>query len=109
MFHIWRCPPAKFASAPSIATEESDAVADANKVKITWKAKTVTVEGIKYAFRQDTGELYDLESFKSKNPVLVGNLEKVGADTKSPGYRAKLGNGDLRCPETLRTAVVTRF
>ena len=74
--------PAKFASAPSIATEESDAVADANKVKITWKAKTVTVEGIKYAFRQDTGELYDLESFKSKNPVLVGNLEKVGARYK---------------------------
>lgn len=74
--------PAKFASAPSISTEESDAVADANKVKITWKAKTVTVEGIKYAFRQDTGELYDLESFKSKNPVLVGNLEKVGARYK---------------------------
>jgi hypothetical protein len=74
--------PAKFASAPSIATEESDAVADANKVKITWKAKTVTVEGIKYAFRQDTGELYDLESFKSKNPVLVGNLEKVGSRYK---------------------------
>jgi len=72
----------KFASAPSISTEESDAVADANKVKITWKAKTVTVEGIKYAFRQDTGELYDLESFKSKNPVLVGNLEKVGARYK---------------------------
>lgn len=74
--------PGKFASAPSIATEESDAIADANKVKITWKAKTVTVEGIKYAFRQDTGELYDLESFKSKNPVLVGNLEKVGARYK---------------------------
>lgn len=74
--------PSKFASAPSIATEESDAVADANKVKIKWKAKTVTVEGIKYAFREDTGELYDLESFKAKNPVLVGNLEKVGARYK---------------------------
>lgn len=74
--------PDKFASAPSISTEESDAVADANKVKITWKAKTITVEGIKYAFRQDTGELFDLESFKAKNPVLVGNLEKVGARYK---------------------------
>ena len=68
----------KFATTPSISAEESDAIAEANLVKVTWKAKTVTVEGIKYALREDTGELYDLESFKAKNPVLVGNLEKQG-------------------------------
>lgn len=70
--------PDKFATAPSIAEEETDAVAAGNRVKLTWKAKTVTVEGIKYAYREDTGELYDLQSFKDKNPVLVGNLEKKG-------------------------------
>ena len=70
--------PDKFASTPSISAEENDAVAKANLVKITWKAKTVTVDGIKYALREDTGELFDLESFKAKNPVLVGNLEKQG-------------------------------
>jgi hypothetical protein len=68
----------KFAATPSISAEESDAVAEANLVKVTWKAKTVTVEGIKYALREDTGELFDLASFKAKNPVLVGNLEKQG-------------------------------
>ena len=72
----------KFATTPNISAEEGDAVAEANKVKITWKAKVVTVEGIKYALREDTGELFDLESFKAKNPVLVGNLEKKGSRFK---------------------------
>jgi hypothetical protein len=74
--------PDKFSSTPSISNEESDAVANINMVKITWKAKTVTVDGIKYALREDTGELFDLESFKANNPVLVGNLEKQGRKYK---------------------------
>ena len=73
----------KFASTPSISAEETDAVAKANIMKITWKAKTVTIDGIKYALREDTGELFDLESFKANNPVLVGNLEKQGRKYKA--------------------------
>ena len=73
----------KFASTPSISAEETDAVAKANIMKITWKAKTVTIDGIKYALREDTGELFDLESFKENNPVLVGNLEKQGRKYKA--------------------------
>lgn len=73
----------KFASTPSISAEETDAVANVNVKKITWKAKNVTIDGIKYALREDTGELFDLESFKANNPVLVGNLEKQGRKYKA--------------------------
>ena len=73
----------KFASTPSISAEENDAVAKVNIKKITWKAKNVTIDGIKYALREDTGEIFDLESFKANNPVLVGNLEKQGKKYKA--------------------------
>lgn len=67
-----------FSTTPSISNDESDSIAAANKVKITWKAKTVTVQGVKYALREDTNELYDIDSLKANNPVKVGNLEKEG-------------------------------
>jgi len=67
-----------FATTPSISSDDSDSVAAANKVKITWKAKTVTVQGVKYALREDTNELYDIDSLKANNPVKVGTLEKEG-------------------------------
>jgi len=67
-----------FSTTPSISNDESDSIAAANKIKITWKAKTVTVQGVKYALREDTNELYDIDSLKANNPVKVGDLEKEG-------------------------------
>jgi len=74
--------PNKFATTPSIAQEEHDAVTEANQVTVTWKAVTLTVDGIQYALRKETGELYDIDSYKAKNPVLVGHLEMKGKKYK---------------------------
>ena len=64
----------KFSYLPSIYDQEEDIDADKNKEKIQWKATTVKIEGIQYAYRKDTGEIYDFDSYKQKNPILVGNL-----------------------------------
>jgi hypothetical protein len=77
----------KFAYQPSIAGEEKDTVADINRTSITWKAKSVTIAGKKYALRQETGEVYDLDSYKlakesGSDPVLIGKLIRQGKSYK---------------------------
>lgn len=64
----------KFAYVPNIANQEEDKVAKINKETITWKATTVKIQGIEYAYRKETGEVYDLDSYRQKNPILIGNL-----------------------------------
>jgi hypothetical protein len=68
----------KFSYYPSIAEEESDIIADKNKIKITWKAVELELEGIKYALKKDTGEVYDLDSYMRGLPVQIGNLITTG-------------------------------
>ena len=72
----------KFAYYPALAQEEEDVVKQANLTKITWKAKELTISGKKFAYRKDTGEVYDLDSYKQAikvagiNPILKGKLVK---------------------------------
>lgn len=73
-FSIGNPKPDKFSYLPNISDQEEDVDADKNKAKIEWKATTVKIEGIQYAYRKETGEIYDLDSYKQKNPILVGNL-----------------------------------
>ena len=74
--------PDRFAYYPALAHEERDAVKQANLTKVTWKAKEVTISGKKYAYRKETGEVYDLDSYKQAikiagvDPILKGKLEK---------------------------------
>jgi hypothetical protein len=70
--------PNKFSYNPSIAEEEMDVVTEKNKAKVTWKAVEVSVEGITYAYKEATGEMYDLESYKVGQPVQVGKLTIIG-------------------------------
>ena len=65
----------RFTYLPDIDKQESDKIASINKQEITWKAVKVKIEGIEYAYRKDTGEVYDMDSYKQKNPILVGKLE----------------------------------
>jgi hypothetical protein len=67
--------PEKFSSTPSMTDEESDVIGNVNKQEIKWKAVKVTIEGISYALNKETGDVYDLDSYKRKNPILVGTLE----------------------------------
>ena len=72
----------KFAYYPALEREEKDVVAKINIEKITWKAKEVTISGKKYAYRKETGEVYDLDSYKQAirvpgaQPLLKGKLQK---------------------------------
>ena len=68
--------PNKFAYSPSISDEDYDKVAAINKKKVTWKAVSVTIDGKKYALNKENGFVYDLDSYKRKNPVQVGKLTK---------------------------------
>ena len=73
-FSIGNPKPDRFAYVPNIANQEDDKVANINKERVTWSATTVKIQGVQYAYRKDTGEVYDLDSYKQKNPILVGNL-----------------------------------
>jgi hypothetical protein len=73
----------KFSYYPSIAEEEMDSITEKNKVKLTWKAVEVSLEGIKYAYKKDTGEVYDLESYKLGQPIQIGTLTIVGQGDKA--------------------------
>jgi hypothetical protein len=73
----------KFSYYPSIAEEEMDSITEKNKIKLTWKAVEVTLEGIKYAYKKDTGEVYDLESYRLGQPVQIGKLTIDGEGDKA--------------------------
>jgi hypothetical protein len=67
--------PNTFSYLPEMTEEESDAAAMVNRREVTWKAVKVTILGIDYAYNEVTRELYDLESYRMKNPLKVGTLE----------------------------------
>jgi hypothetical protein len=67
---------------PALEREERDVVAKINRRKIRWKATEVTINGKQFAYKKDTGEIYDLDSYKQAisvagaEPLLKGRLEK---------------------------------
>jgi hypothetical protein len=76
-------PPGKFAISPSLTGEEEDTVSSINTKKITWKAKELRIAGKLYAYHEETGDLYDYDSYEQAisvpgvDPLLVGKLEKT--------------------------------
>ena len=68
--------PENFSYVPALENEEEDKVSQLNKVKITWKARAVTINGKKYAINEKTMEVYDFESYLAKNPIKIGVLKK---------------------------------
>ena len=64
----------KFSYEPSFAEEQSDAIADKNKKEVTWKAKQIELDGVKYALNPKTNEVYDYDSYVNGNPEKVADL-----------------------------------
>tara|TARA_B100000902_G_C27322663_1_gene925837 strand:- start:11752 stop:15144 length:3393 start_codon:yes stop_codon:yes gene_type:complete len=64
----------KFAYVPNISNQEEDVDVKKNKETIEWDATIYKIQGISYAYRKETGEVYDLDSYRQKNPILVGYL-----------------------------------
>jgi hypothetical protein len=75
----------KFAFEPSFAEEQSDAIADKNKKEVTWKAKPLELDGVKYALNPKTNEVYDYESYVSGNPEKVADLIITGKGKEARG------------------------
>ena len=68
--------PDKFSYSPSIFDEETDAIADKNKIEKKIKAFKVTIPEIgDAAWDKETGAVYTLDSYKRKPPVQIGTLE----------------------------------
>ena len=64
----------KFSYLPNIESQEEDRVSENNKEFIKWTAQIIKIQGIEYAYRKETGEIYDLNSYKQNSPILVGTL-----------------------------------
>ena len=74
--------PSKFAITPSLDGEEADTVTQTNVTKISWKAKEIRIAGKLFALKEDSGELYEYESYMQAlrmpgvDPRYVGKLNK---------------------------------
>jgi hypothetical protein len=73
----------KFAYKTSYQDEQSDTIADRNKKEITWKAKQIEIDGVKYAYNPITNEVFDLDSYKNGDTVKVGELVISGKGSEA--------------------------
>ena len=64
----------KFISLPSILDEDKDEVFLKNKTTDKIKAVEIKIDGITYAYDQETNNVYNLDTYKAGDPVQVGNL-----------------------------------
>ena len=81
------CPEA-LAFTPDIGKEQSDALAEANTRIDRWTAIEVEVDGVRFAMREETGELYDLVDYKrlmSGENVPAARMRVSGAAASTPG------------------------
>ena len=75
----------KFSYNPSISDTESDKTAKLNQKTIKWKFRTLKFGGVTYAYRVNKTdpsniqhEIYDLQSAKTGNPLLLGHITFKG-------------------------------
>ena len=64
----------KFSYLPSYSQEDDDEDQARNRKEITWEATEIELEGIKYALDQNTGNVYNLESYIKGNPIQIVRL-----------------------------------
>jgi hypothetical protein len=68
----------RFTYLPNIDKQHVDKVASINKEVVTWTPVEIKIQGITYGMNQETGEVYDLESCKTSNPLLIGYFKQKG-------------------------------
>ena len=80
----------EFAYNPSYTQDENDTIVTLNKVELEWRGREITLQvkengetrPKKFSLREETGQVYDLESYQQAleipgmEPTLVGNLVK---------------------------------
>ena len=75
----------KFAYNPSISDTESDKTAKLNQKTIKWRGRPLKFGGVTYAYRVNKTdpsniqhEIYDVQSYKAGNPLLLGRITFKG-------------------------------
>ena len=66
-----------FITTPSVYNEQSDKITKMNIKKRTWKARAFYINGIQYAYNEDTRVIYDYEAYKH------GELKRLGERVKN--------------------------
>ena len=64
----------KFSYNSSVNTEQRDSIADVNKSKVSMTAKILTIKNVKYAYDTNTNAVYDIESYKTGQPIQIGYI-----------------------------------
>jgi len=67
-----------FSFVPNYANQPNDRTTIANKKKIEWTGKPITISNVEYVYRRmanDVLNIYDKASYLRGNPVLIGTLE----------------------------------
>jgi hypothetical protein len=66
----------EFSYHPNISLDETDETMKKNVEVIEWTGRPFLFNGIDYILRKGTNEVYDLQSYKDGNPLLLGVIEK---------------------------------
>lgn len=73
----------EFSYNPNLSQDENDAVSTLNKAEVTWRGKQFSYKGTPYVVREDTEEVYDMDSYKNSlkdkrlQPVLLGKFNEI--------------------------------
>jgi len=67
-----------FITTPSILNEQNDKITKLNVKKQTWKARKISINGIQYAYNEDTRVIYDYDAYKQDDLKRLGERVKVG-------------------------------
>ena len=68
-----------FITTPSIHNEQSDKITKLNVKKKTWKARKIRINGIEYAYNEDTGVIYDYDMYRRDELKRLGERIKNGS------------------------------
>ena len=55
-----------------------DNIARQNVKEVKWKAKKIKLDGINYAYNQNTKDVFDYDAYKEGQAIKIGHLEVEG-------------------------------
>jgi hypothetical protein len=74
-FNIQSTDPSEFLYSPNINDNEKDSALAKNRKEISFSAVSLKIKGVKYAYDQKTGKVYDYDSYLARNPIQVGTFD----------------------------------
>ena len=76
-FIIGNASESKYIYTPNIKEQEDDTMMQINKKKQIAKLKELEINKQKYAYNEESGDIYDFDSYEKGEILLVGKIEKL--------------------------------